>query len=90
MAGLSLSKDTEKSAGRKEGEGGRRTPRVAAEMALHVLAYNLTRVMNIMGAYRGRITRGATQAIRSRIDRETAIPIPVGLLRKARFSRGCE
>jgi hypothetical protein len=23
--------------------------RVAAEMALHVLAYNLTRVMNIMG-----------------------------------------
>jgi transposase len=25
-------------------------PRVAAEMALHVLAYNLTRVMNIMGA----------------------------------------
>jgi transposase len=27
-------------------------PRVAAEMALHVLAYNLTRVMNIMGAGR--------------------------------------
>jgi transposase len=25
-------------------------PRVAAEMALHVLAYNMTRVMNIMGA----------------------------------------
>jgi len=24
-------------------------PRVATEMALHVLAYNLTRVMNIMG-----------------------------------------
>jgi transposase len=24
-------------------------PRVAAEMALHVLAYNLTRVTNIMG-----------------------------------------
>ncbi|HEY8005570.1 MAG TPA: IS5/IS1182 family transposase, partial [Methylocella sp.] len=24
-------------------------PRVAAEMALHVLAYNLTRVLNIMG-----------------------------------------
>jgi len=24
-------------------------PRVAAEMALHVLAYNMTRVMNIMG-----------------------------------------
>jgi hypothetical protein len=24
-------------------------PRVAAEMALHVLAYNLTRVMNMMG-----------------------------------------
>ena len=27
----------------------KRLPRVAAEMALHVLAYNLTRVMNIMG-----------------------------------------
>ena len=25
-------------------------PRVATEMALHVLAYNLTRVMNIIGA----------------------------------------
>lgn len=24
-------------------------PRVAAEMALHVLSYNLTRVINIMG-----------------------------------------
>jgi hypothetical protein len=24
-------------------------PRVAAEMALHVLAYNLTRVINIIG-----------------------------------------
>ena len=24
-------------------------PRVVAEMALHVLAYNLTRVVNIMG-----------------------------------------
>jgi Transposase DDE domain len=27
-------------------------PRVAAEMALHVLAYNLTRVINIMGPAR--------------------------------------
>jgi transposase len=27
-------------------------PRVATEMALHVLAYNLTRVMNIMGSGR--------------------------------------
>lgn len=27
----------------------RTLPEVAAEMALHVLAYNLTRVMNIMG-----------------------------------------
>ena len=27
----------------------RRLPKVATEMALHVLAYNLTRVMNIMG-----------------------------------------
>jgi hypothetical protein len=26
-----------------------REPRVATEMALHVLAYNLARVMNIMG-----------------------------------------
>ena len=25
-------------------------PKVASEMALHVLAYNLTRVMNIIGA----------------------------------------
>ena len=27
----------------------KRLPKVATEMALHVLAYNLTRVMNIMG-----------------------------------------
>jgi hypothetical protein len=27
----------------------KRLPKVASEMALHVLAYNLTRVMNIMG-----------------------------------------
>ena len=27
----------------------RRLPKVATEMALHVLAYNLTRVMNIIG-----------------------------------------
>ena len=27
----------------------KRLPKVAAEMALHVLAYNLTRVMNIIG-----------------------------------------
>jgi len=27
----------------------KRLPRVATEMALHVLAYNLTRVMNITG-----------------------------------------
>jgi hypothetical protein len=27
----------------------KRLPNVAAEMALHVLAYNLTRVMNILG-----------------------------------------
>ena len=27
----------------------KRLPKVSAEMALHVLAYNLTRVMNIMG-----------------------------------------
>ena len=30
----------------------KRLPRVATEMALHVLAYNLTRVMNILGAER--------------------------------------
>ena len=29
-------------------------PRVASEMALHVLAYNLTRVMNIMGVTHSR------------------------------------
>src|ERR1044071_1749459 len=28
----------------------KRLPNVAAEMALHVLAYNLTRVLNIMGS----------------------------------------
>ena len=28
----------------------KRLPNVTAEMALHVLAYNLTRVMNIMGS----------------------------------------
>jgi transposase len=28
----------------------KRLPNVAAEMALHVLAYNLTRVMNLMGS----------------------------------------
>jgi transposase len=27
----------------------KRLPKVAIEMALHVLAYNITRVMNIMG-----------------------------------------
>jgi hypothetical protein len=27
----------------------KRLPKIATEMALHVLAYNLTRVMNIMG-----------------------------------------
>jgi transposase len=27
----------------------KRLPKVATEMALHVIAYNLTRVMNIMG-----------------------------------------
>jgi len=27
----------------------KRLPRVATEMALHVLAYNFTRVMNIIG-----------------------------------------
>jgi hypothetical protein len=30
----------------------KRLPKVAAEMALHVLAYNLTRVMNIIGVQR--------------------------------------
>jgi hypothetical protein len=29
--------------------GFKRLPKVATEMALHVLAYNITRVMNIMG-----------------------------------------
>jgi transposase len=30
----------------------KRLPKVASEMALHVLAYNLTRVMNIVGVQR--------------------------------------
>jgi transposase len=29
----------------------KRLPKVPTEMALHVLAYNLTRVMNIMGTH---------------------------------------
>jgi hypothetical protein len=29
-------------------------PRVAAEMALHVLAYNMTRVMSIMGVHQSK------------------------------------
>ncbi len=37
----------------------KRLPRVATEMALHVLAYNLTRVMNILG------TAPLIQAIRA-------------------------
>ena len=32
----------------------RRLPKVATEMALHVLAYNLTRVINIVGVKPGR------------------------------------
>ena len=34
-------------------------PRVASEMALHVLAYNLTRVMNIMGVQLGLVAMRA-------------------------------
>ena len=37
----------------------KRLPNVASEMALHVLAYNLTRVMNIIGR------RGLIVAIRA-------------------------
>jgi hypothetical protein len=37
----------------------KRLPKVATEMALHVLAYNLTRVMNIMYS----ATRGRDQGI---------------------------
>ncbi len=43
-------------------------PRVASEMALHILAYNLTRVMNIIGiqppmaAIRVKQTSGALNA----------------------------
>jgi hypothetical protein len=35
--------------GREVGWPFRHLPKVATEMALHVLAYNLTRVMNILG-----------------------------------------
>jgi hypothetical protein len=37
-------------ASRSAGPGGRTLPRVKTEMSLHVLAYNLKRVMNILGA----------------------------------------
>ena len=33
----------------------KRLPKLATEMALHALAYNLTRVMNLMGS--GRLSR---------------------------------
>jgi hypothetical protein len=56
-------------------------PRVASEMALHVLAYNLTRVMNIMGI------QPLMAAIRAWSKPETAARIatraPPRLLRKA-------
>ncbi len=42
----------------------RRLPRVSAEMSLHVLAYNLKRVMKIMG------TRPLIEALR-------LIPVPI-------------
>ena len=37
----------------------KRLPKVATEMALHVLAYNLTRVMNIIGVQRLLAAMGA-------------------------------
>ena len=43
----------------------KRLPKVASEMALHVLAYNLTRVMNIIGA-------STETATRNRSDLATA------------------
>ena len=44
-------------------------PRVASEMALHVLAYNLTRVMNIMGIrpLMAAMTRNVSPPIPSRL-----------------------
>src|SRR5262249_23800122 len=44
-------------------------PRVASEMALHVLAYNLTRVMNIMGLQR------LMAAIRAESDQKSRPPL---------------
>ena len=44
-------------------------PKVAGEMALHVLAYNLTRVMNIVG------TEALLAAIRARVWRPHCGPI---------------
>ena len=45
-------------------------PRVASEMALHVLAYNLTRVMNIMGIRSRLKSRLGTSRDISAIDRQ--------------------
>jgi hypothetical protein len=49
----------------------KRLPKVATEMALHVLAYNLTRVMNIMGIQPFKAAAAAT--IRGRLSGDAAL-----------------
>jgi transposase len=44
----------------------KRLPKVATEMALHVVAYNLTRVMNIIGVQRLLVAMRACLGCRSR------------------------
>ena len=56
----------------------KRLPKVATEMALHVLAYNLTRVMNIMGT---RAADGRNQGIvraehPSQVSNHPRLPTP--------------
>jgi transposase len=46
-------------------------PRVASEMALHVLAYNLTRVMNIMGIQ----PLMTVMRAQSKLDKHSASPL---------------
>jgi hypothetical protein len=75
----------------------KRLPKVATEMALHVLAYNLTRVMNIMGIQplmaahpaivKARTTAGFTSSCSSNILRQNVFtrPRPISDLRRPRL-----
>ena len=64
----------------------KRLPKVATEMALHVLAYNLTRVMNIVGveaAWRRsrREASGATRSLRAARQTTRSIRLKLSLYR---------